>query len=345
MPTIREVSRLAKVSVATVSRVLNGTVPVAEGTKQRVLEAVQELNYQPNTFARSLVTNRSGGIGVVVNEVSSPFYSGIVQGIEEVVEAHGMHLVVSSGHAREKLEYEAVEFLRQRRCDALILQLEAASDYDLLRWASEDIPLIIVGRHLEELDERCIYLDNFTGGYLATKHLIEHGHRRVAHITGWMAIKDARDRLEGYRRALDEAGIPFDESLIVEGDFVELGGQRAMKRLLERRRDFTALLAANDQTAAGALHTLREAGLRVPEDISLIGYDDVLFARYLTPALTTIRQPLADMGRAAAKLALAALDADDAKEVKRKFDPELVERESVTSPRSANLPRLKKGKS
>ena len=330
MPTIREVSRLAKVSMATVSRVLNDTVPVTEETKQRVLNAVKELDYRPNAFARGLVTNRSGGIGVVVNEISSPFYSGIVQGIEEVVEAQGMHLVVSSGHAKEALEREAVEFLKQRRSDALILQLEAASDYDLLHWAAQEIPLVIVGRHVAELAAHCVYLDNFTGGYLATKHLLEHGHRRIAHISGWMALKDARDRLEGYKHALQEAGIAFDEALVVEGGFIEEGGQRGMKRLLERKLAFTALFAANDQTAAGALHVAREANLRVPEDISLIGYDDVLFARYLYPALTTIRQPLADMGRAAAQLALAALNTDKAKEVTRKFDPELIERASVT---------------
>lgn len=333
MATIKEVSQRARVSMATVSRVLNGTVPVSADARARVMAAVKELGYQPNVFARSLATNRSGGIGVIINEISSPFYATIVQGIEEVIEAKGMHLMVSSGHAKEALEHEAVEFLRQRRSDALILHLEATSDYDILRWAQGDTPIVIVGRYVAELADRCVYLDNVAGGYLATKHLIDHGHERIAHITGWMAIKDARERLEGYRQALDEANLPFDEALVVEGNFVEEGGQLGMKRLLERKLDFTALVAANDQTAAGALQTLRAYGLRVPEDISLIGYDDVLLARYLYPALTTIRQPLAEMGQAAARLALAALGADDTKEVTRKFDPVLVARESVSRPR------------
>jgi len=335
--TIKEVSRIAQVSMATVSRVLTGSAPVAEPTRARVMAAMKQTGYSPNAFARSLATNRSGSIGVVINEISSPFYSGIVRGIEEVVEAVGMHLMVSSGHANRALEFKSVESLRQRRADALIVQLEAVSDYDILRWAAHTTPLVVVGRYVPELADRCIYLDNVLGGYLATKHLLDHGHRRIAHITGWLAIKDARDRLEGYRQALAEAGIPYDEGLVVEGTFVEEGGQRGMKRLLSRQLDFTAVIAGNDQTAAGALHTLREHGLQVPHDVSLIGYDDVILARYLYPALTTIRQPLVEMGRAAAQLALTALGAlkaDVGEGVIRKFEPTLVVRESVVRPKS-----------
>ncbi|MBS3966259.1 MAG: LacI family DNA-binding transcriptional regulator [Truepera sp.] len=337
MTTIKEVSRIAQVSMATVSRVLTGSAPVAEPTRARVMAAMKQTGYSPNAFARSLATNRSGSIGVVINEISSPFYSGIVRGIEEVVEAVGMHLMVSSGHANRALEFKSVESLRQRRADALIVQLEAVSDYDILRWAAHTTPLVVVGRYVPELADRCIYLDNVLGGYLATKHLLDHGHRRIAHITGWLAIKDARDRLEGYRQALAEAGIPYDEGLVVEGTFVEEGGQRGMKRLLSRQLDFTAVIAGNDQTAAGALHTLREHGLQVPHDVSLIGYDDVILARYLYPALTTIRQPLVEMGRAAAQLALTALGAlkaDVGEGVIRKFEPTLVVRESVVRPKS-----------
>jgi LacI family transcriptional regulator len=330
--TIREVSRRAKVSMATVSRVLNNTVPVAEETRLRVLEAVEALGYKPNAFARGLVTNRSGAIGVVINEISSPFYSGIVRGIEEVVEARGLHLFVSSGHAKPELEERAVASLKERRADALILYLEALPDETIIAWAEQGTPVVVVGRFIPKLEGRCVYLDNVAGGYLATKHLLEQGHRHIAHLAGWLAIKDARERLEGYQRALKDAGLPFDERLVVEGNFTEEGGQRGAQELLSRAQPFTALVAGNDQMAAGALHTFRACGLRVPQDVSLIGYDDVLFARYLFPALTTIRQPLAEMGRAAAELALAALGADDPKEVITKFEPALVTRESVARP-------------
>lgn len=327
MATIKQVARLAEVSVATVSRVLNG-VRVIDANRDSVLAAIEQLDYRPNAFARSLATNRSGGIGVVVNEITSPFYSGIVKGIESVIEQHGMHLIVSSSHADPERERNAVAFLRERRCEALILVCEALSDDELLQLATHEIPLVVVGRYIEELADRCIHIDNVLGSRLATRHLIDNGHRRIAHIAGNMSIKDARDRADGYRLALADAGIEVDESLIVEGDFTEEGGVRTMQHLLDHAPAFTAAFAANDQTAAGALLALRERGLRCPEDISLVGYDDVLLANYLYPALTTVRQPVAEMGQAAAQLALAA-GAEG--EVTRRFEPELVQRRSVST--------------
>ena len=235
MPTIKEVSRHARVSPATVSRVLNGTVPVADNTKKRVLDAVEKLNYQPNAFARGLVTNRSGGIGVVVNEISSPYYNGIVRGIEKVVEEAGMHLIVSSGHADAKFERRAAQYLLQRRSDALILHLETLSDSELLQWLEQNLPaetpVVIVGRNIPELGDRCISLDNEKGGFLATQHLLEQGHEHVAHVTGPLAMKDSRDRLQGYRRALEAAGLSYDETYVVEANFMEEGGQRAASKV------------------------------------------------------------------------------------------------------------------
>ena len=331
MPTIKEVSLRARVSPATVSRVLNETVPVADDTKQRVLDAVKELDYQPNVFARGLVTNRSGGIGVLLNEISSPFYAGLIGGVEQVVEEAGGHLLVSSGHADVNRERKAVAFLKQHRSDALIVQVDAASDDDLLAWAKGGPPLVVFGRFVAELAHHCIYLDNDKGGFLATQHLISKGHRRIAHVSGPLWIQDSHARLRGYRRALEHSGLPFDESLVVEGDFSEAGGQRATAQLLGRKPDLSAVFAGNDQMALGALTALREAGYRVPDDISLVGYDDVLFARYLSPALTTVRQPLYEMGQAAARLAIGSLRGKET-EVKRTFEPELVLRMSVQAP-------------
>lgn len=338
MATIRDVSRLAKVSTATVSRVLNGTVPVSPERREAVLEAIARLGFQPNAFARSLATNRSQGIGVVVSEVSSAVYGGILVGIESVIERHDMHMLVSSGHHRAEVERRAFEFLRQRRCDALIVQLDGASDADIVAWSDTDVPVVVVGRRVPDMDRSCVYLDNVVGGYLATRHLLERGHRAIAHVAGLSGVPDAHDRLAGYRRALDEAGIAYDDRLVAAGDFIEDGGQRAMRRLLARDRDFTAVFAANDQSAAGALRALRDAGMRVPDDVSVVGYDDTLLAHYLYPPLTTVRQPLLEMGQAAAWLALERLGTHVRKEVSRRFEPVLVERESVAAPRSGHSP-------
>ncbi len=331
MATIRDVSLLAKVSTATVSRVLNGSVPVSPERREAVMAAVAQLDFRPNAFARSLATNRAHGIGVVVSEVSSGVYGGILQGIESVIEGHAMHMLVSSGHHQAAIERRAYDFLRQRRCDALILQLDGASDDEVAAFADTDVPVVVVGRSVPALPDRCIYLDNVAGGYLATRHLIERGHRAIAHVAGLAGVADARDRHTGYRQALEEAGIDYDEALVADGDFMEDAGQRATQSLLDRERAFTAVFAANDQSAAGAMRALREAGLIVPDDVSVVGYDDTLLAHYLVPSLTTVRQPLQEMGQAAAWLALARLGLDARKEVNLRFEPVLVERESVAA--------------
>ena len=329
MATIREVSRLARVSPATVSRVLNGTTPVAEPTKERVLKAIATLEYKPNAFARGLATNRSGGIGITVNQVSSPYFGAFIEGVEQVVRAAGLHLMVSSGFADADAERESIDFLLERRCDGLVVQAEGLPDdalIDLVRDGAA--PVVVFGRSIAEIEDVCVVTNNELGGELATRHLLEHGHRRIGHVTGPLSYPDARDRLHGYRRALEAAGVAYAERNVVESNFLEEGGAEAAIRLLDRAPDLTAIFVANDQMAAGAMRALREAGRDIPGDVSVVGYDDVFLARYLTPTLTTIRQPLVDMGRAAAHLLLERLG-HARKEVVRRFDPELIERQSV----------------
>ena len=329
MPTIKEVSQRAHVSPSTVSRVLNGTTPVSAEARARVLRAIEELDYTPNAFARGLATNRSGGIGVTTNDIGSPYYAVMLRGVEAAIEDAGLHLMVSSGHARADAERSAIQFLKQRRSDALIVQAEALSDAELIRLADEaDVPVVVFGRRVPELATVCVHLDNEAGGRMATEHLLAHGHRRIAHIAGPLRFPDARDRLQGYRDALDGAGIAYDDGLVVEGDFREGGGREAMERLLERTTELDAVFVANDQMAAGVMRAVRDRGLDVPLDLSLVGYDDVLLAQYLSPTLTTVRQPLFDMGRAAGDIAIALLEQKKV-EVRTRFEPELVVRKSV----------------
>lgn len=329
MATIREVSRLAGVSNATVSRVLNGTVPVSPEVTGRVLAAVEQLGYRPDAFARGLVTNRSGGLGVCVNDVASPYFGLLIRGVEAEAEAAGMHLLVSSGHARADQERAGLEFLADRRSDALIAHIEALADEALVEYLSRPTPLILVGRKLAGHEERCVYLDNEVGGAIATEHLLQHGHTRIAHITGPERFPDSRARRRGFECAMRSAGLEPDPRLVIEADFEEEGGYRAMRELLERDPGISAVFAGNDQMAAGAFAALREAGRNIPDDVSIVGYDDVLLARYLHPTLTTIRQPLEEMGRAAARAALA-LVANERTEVRNRFEPQLVSRQSVS---------------
>ena len=330
MATIREVSRLARVSTATVSRVLNGTSPVATATRERVLDAIARLEYKPNALARGLATNRSGGIGITINEVSSPYFGAFIFGVEQVARGAGIHLMVSSGFADAQHERASIDFLLERRCDGLVVQAEALTDEVLIELVRGGrVPVVIFGRSIAEVDASCVVMNNERGGALATEHLLDHGHRRIAHVTGPLSFPDSRDRLHGYRQALEAAGVAYVERYVVESNFQEEGGARAVARLLERAPDVTAIFFGNDQMAAGGMRTLRESGRDVPGDVSVVGFDDVFLAQYLTPTLTTVRQPLVDMGRAAAHLLLARLG-HEGEEVVHRFDPELVERQSVT---------------
>ncbi|MFG1497549.1 LacI family DNA-binding transcriptional regulator [Saccharospirillum sp. HFRX-1] len=338
MATIREVSKHAQVSVATVSRVVNGNKWVAEATRQRVLEAMAELGYQPNSFARSLATNKSETIGMVVGDLAGPFFGEMMQYAEQSVRDAGKHLIITSGHSTLEEERDAVQFLLKRRCDALILHLDLMPDAEIIELSKkESTPMILVNRLVPELTEQCVYLDNEAGGFLATEHLLKQGHQRIACITGPLYKADARERLAGYRRALASAGVAFDEQLVVEGDFMEPGGEVAVTTLLHRKVDFSAVVVGNDLMAIGAYNGFKQAGMRIPEDVSLVGYDDVLMAGYLEPALTTVRVPVAEFGSEAGRLALKLGEGIDC-EIHNRFMPTLIERAS-TAPQLKASPK------
>lgn len=329
MTTIREVSKHAQVSVATVSRVVNGNKWVAEATRQRVLEAMAELDYQPNSFARSLATNKSETIGMVVGDLAGPFFGEMMQYAEQVVRDAGKHLIITSCHSTLEKERDAVQFLLKRRCDALILHLDLMPDAEIIELSKEAAtPMILVNRLVPELAEQCVYLDNEAGGYLATEHLLEQGHRRIACFTGPLYKADARERLAGYRRALTKAGVAYDEQLVVEGDFMEPGGEMAVNTLLQRQVDYSAVVVGNDLMAIGAITGFKRAGLRIPEDVSLVGYDDVVMAGYLEPPLTTVRVPVAEFGSEAGRLALKLGEGIDC-EIHNRFMPTLIKRGST----------------
>lgn len=329
MATIREVSKHANVSVATVSRVVNGNKWVSESTRDRVLESMRELGYEPNSFARSLATNKSDTVGMVVGDLSGPFFGPMMQAAEKTIRDAGKHLVITSGRSSLEEERDAIQFLLKRRCDALILHLDLMPDEEIIALSDrEKMPIILVNRLIPELADQCISLDNEAGGYLATQHLIELGHTQIAHIAGPLYKSDARDRLAGYRRALEAAGISYDDRLVVESDFLEAGGALALERLRRRNHPFTAIVGGNDLMAIGVINSLRQQGVRVPEDCSVVGYDDVVMSGYLVPGLTTIKVPAEEFGGQAARQALKQSEQLDC-EVQNRFQPVLIERAST----------------
>jgi LacI family transcriptional regulator len=332
MANIYEVAELAGVSLATVSRVINPGAKVSDKTRQKVLSAMEELGYQPNSIAQSLATRSSNSVGVLVSELSGPFYGAMLSAIEETLRAAGKFVLVAAGHSKEELEREGIRFLVSRNCDALIVHVEALPDKFLVDHNAKSTPLVVVNRRVRGLADRCFSLNNELGGYLAAESLLKLKHRRIAYISGPLDWVDARQRLDGHKRALAEAGVTFDSRLLYEGDYHESGGADALNRLFQKGVAFTAVICANDEMAAGAMAAAHDRGLRLPEELSIIGFDDAPISRYVYPKLSTVHYPIADMSRMAARWVLKNVYQQGDLDVQRAFEPSFVARDSVSTP-------------
>jgi len=328
VPTIYQVAERAGVSLSTVSRVLNGKASVNKVLKERVEKAVKELNYRPNSVARSLANNRTDSVGVLVPELNAPFFGDLMQAVESTLRAADKHVIISVGRNCLETEKDAVEFLISRNCDALIMHAEALSDEYLLELNQSKLPVALVNRQVEGLPEACTSLDNEKGGYLATRHLLELGHKDIAYISGPTDKCDASLRLEGHKRALSEAGLPINPQLIFNGDYSEEDGKIGLLELMARDVPFTALVCANDWMASGAISCARDLGMSLPHDLSVVGFDDVVFAHHVFPRLTTVSNPIAEMAEMSAKYILNKVYGQ-ANNVQLYFEPSLVVREST----------------
>ncbi|WP_440903650.1 LacI family DNA-binding transcriptional regulator [Catenovulum sp. SX2] len=332
MSTIKEVSERAGVSQATVSRVMNGTAKVVEETRQKVLTAMKELGYRPNAHAQSLASNRSNSVGLLISEFDGPFYGALMAGAEEVLRDAKKRILISASHGDKKLEEEAVEFLLSCRCDALILHAETLPDEYLIEQANQGTHVILINRNIEQMEQQCLYIDNEQGAYLATDYLIKKGHNSIAHIAGPQWKHDARERFWGYQQALGKSNIGLKLNLVVEGNFREDGGYAAAKKLLESGESFSAIVCGNDQTAYGAISAIEDAGLKVPQDISVIGFDDLPYSSLIKPKLTTVHFPIRQMAAEAARRILKDVyHVKDINTQPSRVEAHIVERESVKS--------------
>lgn len=304
--TIEDIARHASVSISTVSRVINGTASVADETRAKILRVIADLNYQPNHFAQGLAGGQSRTIGVLTQLIGSPFYDVILRGILSGINGSGYSPIFADGNWDADKDLLAMQTFLQRKVDGLIV-LGGASSNDVLINIASKIPTIIVGKYIPELAGQCLPFDDFDAAYRATKYLIDSGHRQIAHITGLLIHKDAIDRRDGYLKALEESAIETVPDLIVEGDFTEPSGMMAMEMLLARGKTFSAIFAANDQMAYGARLALYRRGLRVPDDVSIIGFDDQAPSAYMVPPLTSVRRPPLEIGEAVAKALLSLM--------------------------------------
>ncbi len=327
--TIRDVARRARVSVATVSRVVNRTTHrVRPTTRRRVLAVVKSLGYHPNVIAQSLKKRASRTVALIVPDISNPFFPAIARGIEDAARQRGYAVLLCNTYEDLDREDAYLQLLRKRWVDGLIFATVGSNTRHLRALRREGLPVVLVARDVDGITIDAVLVDNFRGAFDATNHLIGLGHRSIAHIAGPASLRVAQERRRGYQRGLAEAGVRQDDALVAEGDFTADGGRAAIETLLGRGQRFSGVVAANDLMAIGAMEALRAVGRRVPDEVAVVGFDDITFASLVSPALTTVAQPKYRMGQIAMERLLEVMAGESAAGRRIVLTAQLVVRES-----------------
>ena len=327
--TIHDVAKEAGVSITTVSHVINKTRFVSDELVGRVNSAIRKLHYQPSNLARGLRTKSSGAIGIVIPDSTNPFFAEVVRGIEDHCYEEGYSAFLCNSDGDTEKEYCYLQILREKSVDGIVLVSSGDNkdSHDLL--GKSNIPYVIIDREVPFLKADSVLIDNYKGGYDATSHLINLGHRSIGCIAGPSQVTPSWQRRQGYSRALRDNGLPVEESLIVQGDFRGDSGRDGMHRFLEMKSPPTAIFACNDIMAIGAMAEARRQGIAIPDQISIIGFDDIALASLVVPQLTTIAQPKKLLGETGAKLLLRRLRQEDMDKEDIVLQPELIIRNST----------------
>jgi len=324
--TLRMVAEKAGVSINTASRAINNKPDINIETKKLVLKIAKELGYIRNAAAVALRTNKTGTIGVIIEDNRNPFYAEVLNGMEVAAREKNYHIILTNTQIDYKKEEEAINLLLAKRVDGLLIAPVQDRDDDIKKLIDANIPFVIVGRDFENIELDAVYNNEVKGGFLATEYLIKKGHKRIALIDGFLYKSPAKGRLEGYKKALKKYGISMDDALVSVGDIDIKDGYHRTKQMLEKDLDFTAIFAYNDMMAFGAMQAIKEKGLRIPQDIGLVGYDDIPFSSFISPPLTTIRLRKQDLGAESVKLLLSHINGKLKKMKKVMLDVELITR-------------------
>jgi len=321
-PTIYDVSRQARVSLATVSRVVHNHPTVRPETRAKVLEAMDQLGYHPNLLASALMTKQTKTIGLLVPDISNPFFAELCRGVGDAVSEIGINVVICNTDDQLDREKDQVRLLRQKGVDGLILASAEVNEEHIDELLIQRYPVVLVARGVSRMDVPSVTVDDFEGGYVATRYLLDLGHRRIALLSGPRRTTPTLARRKGFEAAMEQMGVPIDPQLVDAGAHTIESGMEMTARLLERNPERpTAIVAGNDLIAIGAIKVLRRAGLRIPEDISIVGYDGTFLTEAFDPELTTVRQPTEEIATEAIRLLTSAI-----------ADPEKVSRKVVLPP-------------
>ncbi len=328
--TILDVARLARVSTATVSRVINAPDSVREQTREKVLLAMAKCNYKYNALARGFVTKKSNTIGLIIPTISNAVFADSTLGVQEYADQKNIRVVLGNSYYKYSQEENLVKVLRESQVDGLIITTTNLKGEILKSLVDENFPFVLLFSTVKGGPISAVGIDNYRGGYMATEHLISLGHKRICMVAGKFSMTDRSfHRWHGYKKCLRHNGILYDKELLVQTDYSLSGGRDSIKKLLSLPSPPTAVFCSNDYIALGAIKGAREAGLTLPDELSIVGFDDMQTASYMVPALTTIRQPAHEMGQRAAKLLLQLIE-KRSKPVQDMMDSTLIVRESTT---------------
>jgi len=331
--TIKDVAREAEVSYSTVSRVLNNYPYIQPDKRQRVLDAAERLGYVVNLQARGLVGGRTQTVGLLLHELSAQYMGLVVQGIDEELAAADYELILQTTHRHKRKETPFVHTLTRGMIDGLLLLLPLELDVYLDTLREWQFPYVVIDHQNFDDFSPTVSADNLQGAYAATQYLIQLGHRRIGFVAGRFDTSSGTDRLAAYRSALNDAGILFDPGLVQRGEYEQAEGYLAANALLDLPEPPTAIFCANDVSAFGAYEAVRNRGLHIPQDISIIGFDDIPQAAQVHPPLTTIQQPLVEIGRRAARLLVQYVEQPDHPVERVVLPTHLIVRESCQPPR------------
>ncbi|OMF81711.1 LacI family DNA-binding transcriptional regulator [Paenibacillus glucanolyticus] len=333
MATIKDVAKLAGVALSTASYALSGDSRVSSKTRSKVLDAARQLNYRKNGFAMDLKRSRTKTIALILTDLSGPYYSELIRSVQEVALTNGYDLIACSSMGGR--DSTAVKFLREKRADGAIILAPNIRDEVLVETSGPQFPIVVMDRQLSSDYLLNVLVDGEQGGYTATRYLLENGHKHVAYISGSSDSYDNHLRYKGYLRALAEAGLEEQSKWRLSGNFVREGGYNATKMLIMQGSLPSAVFYGNDEMAIGGLKAFEECGISVPNDISVIGYDDIQLAEYVNPPLTTIRQPKSEAGSLAAHLLFQALAGESVKQ-SYMLTTDMMERASVGKSKAGN---------
>ncbi|MDQ0252947.1 LacI family transcriptional regulator [Evansella vedderi] len=331
--TIKDIANKANVSITTVSRVLNNKKGgIGDETRKRILKIIEELDYSPDSIARSMKTKKTKSIGLIIPDIRNPYFPELVRGVEEVANKCKYNVLLYNTDGNKNKELESLRLIKENKVDGIIFTSSNPGTFNENNkyFIEKDSPIIFIDREPEIESYSGLFLNNEKAGYIATKHLIDLNHKNIGCITGPKQIQNSQQRLTGYKKALNDAGVDVNEDIILNGDYQMQGGYEAAKRLIENKA-VTAIFALNDLMAFGVYKAAQEFDVQIPKELSVVGFDNLSFNELLTPKLTTIDQNVSNMGKVAAKLLLKKLGSGGGMQNKSIYlDPKLIIRESTT---------------